>query len=189
MPLHSLSTLTHLECSQCHKTYPHNKLQNTCPEDGKPLLARYDLKKAAATMTRDALSSRPMNIWRYAEVMPGDEPVTLGEGMTPILKASRLGEQMGLRKLFIKDEGLNPTGSFKARGLSAAVTRARALKAKALGHSDGRQRRRGARRLRGEGRHPRGNRNARRHAARQRARVHGLWRGCPQTRWPNLRLR
>jgi len=132
MPLHSLSTLTHLECSHCHKTYPHNKLQNTCPEDGKPLLARYDLKKAAATMTRDALSSRPMNIWRYAEVMPGDEPVTLGEGMTPILKASRLGEQMGLRKLFIKDEGLNPTGSFKARGLSAAVTRARALKAKAL---------------------------------------------------------
>jgi threonine synthase len=132
MSLQSLSTLTHLECSQCHKTYPHTKLQNLCPDCGKPLLARYDLQKAARTLWRESLANRPQNMWRYAEVLPGDDPVTLGEGMTPILPAVRLGEKLGLRRLFIKDEGLNPTGSFKARGLSAAVTRARALGAKAL---------------------------------------------------------
>jgi threonine synthase len=71
-------------------------------------------------------------MWRYAEVLPGDEPVTLGEGMTPVLLAQRLGARLGLQKLYVKDEGLNPTGSFKARGMSAAVTRAKALGAKAL---------------------------------------------------------
>jgi threonine synthase len=144
--LTSLSTLTHLECSACKKTLPHTKLQNLCPDCGKPLLARYDLAKAAKTLTpalagaRDAhgasrpdgMAGRPLSIWRYAEVLPGDEPVTLGEGMTPILYADRLGAKLGLHKLYIKDEGLNPTGSFKARGLSVAVTRARALGAKAL---------------------------------------------------------
>jgi len=132
MSIQSLSTLTHLECSQCHKTYPHSKLQNLCPDCQKPLLARYDLQKAAKTFTRKNLLERPTNMWRYAEVLPGDETVTLGEGMTPVLHAVRLGPATGLRNLFIKDEGLNPTGSFKARGLSAAVTRAKALGAKAL---------------------------------------------------------
>ncbi len=132
MALHELSTLTHLECSQCGKKLDHNILQNLCPDCGKPLLARYDLKKASATLNRAALANRPSSMWRYAEVLPPDEPVTLGEGMTPVLEASRLGKSIGLNHLFIKDEGLNPTGSFKARGLSAAVTRARALGAKAL---------------------------------------------------------
>src|SRR5271169_6668830 len=133
--LTSLSTLTHLECSACKKELPHTKLQNLCPDCGKPLLARYDLAKAAKTLTPalgprhsddvpsgDGMAGRPLNMWRYAEVLPGDEPVTLGEGMTPVLHADRLGAKLGLRNLFIKDEGLNPTGSFKARGLSAAVT-------------------------------------------------------------------
>lgn len=132
MTLQNLSTLTHLECSHCHKTLPHTKLQNLCPDDGKPLLARYDLQKAAKTLTREALKDRPNDMWRYAEVLPGDDPVTLGEGMTPVLLAARLGKKMGLNRLYIKDEGLNPTGSFKARGLAVAVTRARALGAKAL---------------------------------------------------------
>ncbi len=132
MALHNLSALTHLECSQCGKQLDHKVLQNLCPDCGKPLLARYDLKKAAKTLNREALGSRPRSMWRYAEVLPPDEPVTLGEGMTPVLAADRLGPLIGLQRLFIKDEGLNPTGSFKARGLSAAVTRARALGATAL---------------------------------------------------------
>ena len=128
------STMTHLECSRrsCRKTVPHTQLQNLCPACNSPLVARYDLARAARTLTREALKSRARTMWRYEEVLPGATPVTLGEGMTPLLHARRLGERMGLSKLFIKDEGLNPTGSFKARGLSAAVTMAKALGAKTL---------------------------------------------------------
>jgi threonine synthase len=82
---------------------------------------------AVRTLTREALATRPASMWRYEEVMPGAPPVTLGEGMTPLLRASRLGQHVGLDRLYIKDEGQNPTASFKARGLSAAVTMARAL--------------------------------------------------------------
>ena len=95
-------------------------------------MARYDLASAARTLTREALKSRVRTMWRYEEVLPGASPVSLGEGMTPLLHARRLGERIGLSKLYIKDEGLNPTGSFKARGLSAAVTMAKALGAKTL---------------------------------------------------------
>ncbi|HEV2489925.1 MAG TPA: threonine synthase [Candidatus Acidoferrales bacterium] len=125
------TTITHLECSRCKKTHPHTKLLNLC-DCGGPLLARYDLKAAARTLTREALRGRATNMWRYAEILPAREAVTLGEGMTPLLHAKRLGESLGLRNLYIKDEGLNPTGSFKARGLSAAVSRAKELGAKAL---------------------------------------------------------
>src|SRR3990172_1589918 len=127
------STITHLECSRvnCAKTYPHHRLQNLCTCGG-PLLARYDLKAAAKTLTRSALASRVASMWRYEEVLPGGEPVSLGEGMTPLVHARRMGERIGLRRLYIKDEGLNPTGSFKARGLAAAVTAAKALGAKTL---------------------------------------------------------
>ena len=127
-----LATLTHLECSRCKKTHAHDRLQNLCSACGKPLLARYDLETAAKTLTRHALAVRPATMWRYAEVLPGSAPVSLGEGMTPVVHACRLGERLGLRKLYIKDEGLNPTGSFKARGLSAAVTQAKALGARTL---------------------------------------------------------
>jgi threonine synthase len=128
------STMTHLQCSRysCRKTAPHTQLQNLCPACNSPLVARYDLAAAAKTMTRDALKSRARSMWRYEEVLPGAAPVTLGEGMTPLLYAKRLGERIGLSKLYIKDEGLNPTGSFKARGLSAAVTMAKSLGAKTL---------------------------------------------------------
>jgi threonine synthase len=125
------TAITHLECSRCKKTHPHNQLQNLC-DCGGPLLARYDLKTAAKTLTRDALRLRAATMWRYAEVLPSRDPVSLGEGMTPLLHAKRLGKSFGLDKLYIKDEGLNPTGSFKARGLSAAVSRAKELGAKAL---------------------------------------------------------
>jgi threonine synthase len=125
------SAITHLECSKCKKTYPHEQLLNLC-ECGGPLLARYDLAAAARTLTLEALRHRPANMWRYAEVLPSREPVSLGEGMTPLVHARRLGRQLGLDALYVKDEGLNPTGSFKARGLSAAVSRAKELGAKAL---------------------------------------------------------
>jgi threonine synthase len=125
------TTITHLECSKCGEKHSHEKLQNLC-KCGGPLLARYDLAKAAKTLTREALRSRSANMWRYAEVLPAREPVSLGEGMTPVIHARRLGARLGLDALYIKDEGLNPTGSFKARGLSAAVTRAKELGANAL---------------------------------------------------------
>jgi len=125
------TTITHLECSKCGEKHSHEKLQNLCACGG-PLLARYDLAKAARTLSREALKSRPANMWRYAEVLPAREAVSLGEGMTPVIHALRLGARLGLDALYVKDEGLNPTGSFKARGLSAAVTRAKELRATTL---------------------------------------------------------
>jgi threonine synthase len=127
----TVSAITYLECSRCGKQPSHERLQNLCACGG-PLLARYDLATASRTLTRAALHSRPRTMWRYAELLPPGEPVTLGEGMTPLLHARRLGARLALENLHIKDEGLNPTGSFKARGMSAAVTRAKALGAKAL---------------------------------------------------------
>ena len=120
-----------LECSACGKKYDASKEQHLCT-CGKPLLARYDLRHAAGTLNLEALKSRPRTMWRYAEVLPNDPPVSLGEGMTPLVHAKRLGASMGLESLFVKDEGLNPTGSFKARGMAAAVTRAKRLGVKAL---------------------------------------------------------
>jgi threonine synthase len=120
-----------LECSACGKKYDAHVEQHLCT-CGKPLLARYDLRRAAATLTLENLKSRPRTLWRYAEVLPNDPPVSLGEGMTALVHAERLGASMGLTQLYIKDEGLNPTGSFKARGMTAAVSRAKQLGAKAL---------------------------------------------------------
>jgi threonine synthase len=120
-----------LECSECGKKFDAGVEQHLC-SCGKPLLARYDLKKAAASLNLKSLASRPRTLWRYAEVLPGGEAVSLGEGMTALLHATRLGTAMGLWRLYVKDEGLNPTGSFKARGMSTAVTRAKQLGAKAL---------------------------------------------------------
>jgi len=125
------SNLVALECSACGKKYDATKEQHLCT-CGKPLLARYDLKRAAGTFTLATLKDRPRNLWRYTEVLPDDPPVSLGEGMTPLVHAKRLGASLGLENLYVKDEGLNPTGSFKARGMSAAVTRAKQLGVKAL---------------------------------------------------------
>ena len=125
-----------LECSACGKKYDASIEQHLCT-CGKPLLARYDLRRAAAALTLDSLKSRSRTLWRYAEVLPNDPAVSLGEGMTALVHAERLGAsilcgQEGLQRLYVKDEGLNPTGSFKARGMTAAVSRAKQLGAKAL---------------------------------------------------------
>jgi threonine synthase len=125
-----------LECSACGKKYDASVEQHLCT-CGKPLLVRYDLRRAAATLTLESLKNRPRTLWRYAEVLPNDPPVSLGEGMTALVHAERLGAaircgQGSLQRLYIKDEGLNPTGSFKARGMTAAVSRAKQLGAKAL---------------------------------------------------------
>ncbi len=123
------SSLSHLECSRpaCGTTVGAAEPRNLCPACRAPLLARYDLDRARATLSLEALTARTRSMWRYEEVLPGGPPVTLGEGLTPLLHARRLGAHMGLERLFVKDEGLNPTGSFKARGLSAALTVARSL--------------------------------------------------------------
>lgn len=128
------STLTHLECSACKECYEPDRLWNLCPACGKPLLARYDLDRAAETLTKQDLARRPPGMWRYAEVLPVQNGaiIDLGEGGTPLLRAERLGQRIGCPQTLIKDESLNPTGSFKARGLSVAVNRAFELGAGAL---------------------------------------------------------
>src|SRR5437867_10729818 len=125
------SNIIELECSACGKRYDPSQEQHLCT-CGKPLLARYDLRHAAATLTFESLKTRPRTLWRYAEVLPNDPPVSLGEGMTALIHAERLGASMGLKRLYVKDEGLNPTSAFKARGRTADVTRAKQLGAKRL---------------------------------------------------------
>ena len=118
-----MTTVTHLECSACGKRREAGQLHNLC-ECGNPLLVRYDLAKAQTEWSREHLKDAPNTMWRYAPVLPvRDSIVSLGEGMTPLLKTSR----MGLPDLWIKDEGLNPTGSFKARGLSCAISMCKEL--------------------------------------------------------------
>jgi len=124
------SHLTHLECTDCGATFDANQLMTTCPGCGKVIYARYDLAAAAKAMTPEALAKRPWNMWRYFEILPVSNPahaLTLGEGGTPLLEAPTLGKAFGLDRLLVKDEGLNPTGSFKARGLGMAVSRAKEL--------------------------------------------------------------
>lgn len=130
------SALTHLECSNCGRTADSEVLQTVCANCGKVLVARYDLAAAAQTLTKESLARRVRGgMWRWRELMPVRDPaniVALGEGETPLLPAPRLGRHFGLDDLWIKEEGLNPTASFKARGLSAAVSRAKELGAKAV---------------------------------------------------------
>src|SRR5439155_2793488 len=127
--------VTHLECAACGLRHEARRLYNLCAECGKPLLVRYDLKRAAASLTKESLPERGPDLWRYREVLPveSDENIiTFGEGYTPLVHASRLGSQLGLKELYIKDEGQNPTQSFKARGMSAAVSMAKELGAQKL---------------------------------------------------------
>ncbi|MEB2360460.1 MAG: threonine synthase [Bryobacteraceae bacterium] len=121
-----MTTLTKLECSACRKEYESGAPRNLCACGG-PLLARYDLEKTRQSWSRDWIQNGPSSMWRYAPVLPVSKPraiVSLGEGMTPLVKAERLGKRLGATNLWVKDEGLNPTGSFKARGLSCAVSMA-----------------------------------------------------------------
>ena len=121
------SHLTHLECTACGDIFPADELHRLCASCGKVLYARYDLEAAGRALARDGLAGRPGNMWRYFELMPVRSPaavISLGEGFTPMARADRLGARLGCADLLIKDEGVNPTASFKARGLSAAVSKA-----------------------------------------------------------------
>lgn len=114
-----MATITLFECSKCGEKYPPQSAPTICPKDGGPLYVRYDLEAIRGATTRDSIVAGPASMWRYAAVFPDVEPVSLGEGFTPLLPSRKYPN------LFIKDEGLNPTGSFKARGMSAAITMAR----------------------------------------------------------------
>jgi threonine synthase len=123
------SFLAHLLCTKCGKQFERDSRRDLCAACGGPLFARYHMRP----LDRASAVTRPRTIWRWHEMMPVEDPVnivTLGEGGTPLLRAERLGRRAAFPDLWIKDEGGNPTGSFKARGLSAAVSRA-----KELGHS------------------------------------------------------
>ena len=122
--------LRYLECTNCRARYPADQLHGLCARCGKVLFAHYDLERARVEMRKDALSGRDPTMWRYREVMPVEDPaniMTLGEGMTPLLPLPGVARRLGLRHVLVKEEGLNPTGSFKARGLSAAVSKAKEL--------------------------------------------------------------
>src|SRR5687767_4716871 len=127
--------LTHLSCSACKTEHSAKELQTVCSKCGKPLYAMYDLPAAGRTMTKESLRARTKSMWRYREVMPVREDrniITLGEGGTPLLLAPRLAARAGVKTLWIKDEAQNPTVSFKARGMAAAVSMAVELGAKKL---------------------------------------------------------
>ncbi len=127
--------LTHLTCTACGLRHESSQLQNLCTACEKPLFPVYDLESAGRTLTREALAARERSLWRYREVLPLSlevEPVSLGEGGTPLLQADRFGRALGLSNLWVKDESLNPTQSFKARGMSVAVSMAKYLGATRL---------------------------------------------------------
>ena len=129
----AFSALHHLDCPRCGATHAATVLQGLCSRCASPLLARYDLSEVRAT--RAEVGPRPPDLWRYHELLPVSGPehvVTLGEGMTPLLPVPRLGAELGIGRLLVKDDGLLPTGSFKARGAAVGVARARELGATAL---------------------------------------------------------
>lgn len=119
-----MSFVSHLECSVCGREQAAGAVHTLC-ECGGPLLVRYDLVKARAGWKRESLANAPSSMWRYAPLLPvrdAGHVVSLGEGMTPLASAARLGARIGANQLWIKDEGINPTGSFKARGLACAIS-------------------------------------------------------------------
>jgi threonine synthase len=121
--------VTHLECPKCSETYESEQRVQLC-RCGAPLLVRYDLARVAAHLSPSDLASRPPDLWRYRELLPVRSPdhvVCLGEGMTPLLPLRRLGPKVGIPHLYLKDEGIIPTGTFKARGAAVGVSRAKEL--------------------------------------------------------------
>ena len=120
------SYLSHLECTVCGQAYPAGNLINVSPCCEKVLYARYDLERIKAEVDRDRLAERRADMWRFVELMPVEDPeriVTLGEGGTPLMRMTNLEEKLGVTNLYVKEEGLNPTGTFKARGISAAISK------------------------------------------------------------------
>jgi threonine synthase len=127
--------LSHVECTVCGTRHDAGELLTVCRACGQMLAARYDLERVRAAVTRESLAIRPPGMYRFRELTPlgpRDEPVTLGEGGTPLLPLPRLADHLGLAHVWGKDEGQNPTGSFKARGLGMAITRARLLGVRGL---------------------------------------------------------
>lgn len=127
----TMSFATHLECSNCLKAHDLDQPQNLCVDCQKPLFVRYDLDSVAKVFNKSLLKARFHDLWRYWELLPirsAENRVSLGEVMTPLLKAERLGKLLGLKRLLIKDESRLPTGTFKARGLAIAVSKAKELK-------------------------------------------------------------
>ena len=127
--------VTHLECGACGLRHEARRLHNLCTKCAKPLLVRYDLARAAKSLTKQSLAGRRPDLWRYLEVLPVEQEsniVSLGEGLTPLLHAKNLGAKLGMSRLYIKDESQNPTQSFKARGMTAAISMAKELGVKKL---------------------------------------------------------
>ena len=127
--------VTHLECGLCGTKHEAHRLHNLCTACGKPLLVRYDLERAKMFLKKESLATRRPDMWRYREMLPVERDeniVSLGEGWTPLLRATRLGRRVGVQDLFIKDESQNPTQSFKARGMATAVSMAKELGVKKL---------------------------------------------------------
>ena len=125
-----MSYLSHLECSICGDSFDADKVQTICNNCDAPLLSRYDFDKARVEIDRDEFRSRIPGLWRWQEMLPVRSPqniVTLGEGDAPVLKTNHLAATLKLKNLYIKDESINPTGTFKALGLSVAVSRAKEL--------------------------------------------------------------
>ncbi|HZP97343.1 MAG TPA: threonine synthase [Candidatus Limnocylindria bacterium] len=124
------SFATHLECARCREYFQLDTIQQTCTRDGGPLLVRYDLRRVHGAVEAEELRMRPATLWRYRELLPVERDaniVTLGESNTPLLHAPALGAAIGVEALDVKDEGLLPTGTFKARGAAVGVTRAKEL--------------------------------------------------------------
>ncbi|MBI3580123.1 MAG: threonine synthase [Ignavibacteriales bacterium] len=127
--------LTHLECSACGDRHSPHEPQTVCRSCGKSLLARYDLAAAKSSFTRDSLKGKPNSMWKYSSLLPIERPeniVSLGEQITPLTPLPKFGENLGLPKLIMKDEGQLPTGSFKARGLAMAISKAKELGIKSV---------------------------------------------------------
>jgi threonine synthase len=125
-----MSFLTHLECTFCGRTFDADALHGACPDDQRPLYPRYDLDPVARAVRREDLAGRPASLWRYRELLPVRDSrhvVTLGEGWTPLVPLTGLAKQWGLSHAWVKDESQMPTGSFKARGMAVAISRAREL--------------------------------------------------------------
>jgi threonine synthase len=129
MPATSYSALTRLECASCGIGHDPGQVLGLC-QCGAPLLARYDIEQVAATVSRADIAARPPDLWRYHELLPvraASSVVSLGEGMTPLLAMRNIGNELGVPALLMKDEGLIPTGTFKARGAAVGVSRAAEL--------------------------------------------------------------
>jgi threonine synthase len=130
-----MSQFTHLECSSCGEKHESDKIQTVCKKCGKPLFARYDLEAVKNSLTKSELIGREATMWRYFELLPiknRKNIISLGEGWTPLTETPKIGTKIGLKNLWVKDEGIIPTGSFKARGLGMAVSKAKELGIKSV---------------------------------------------------------